>query len=65
MHGDFINGWVDDAQQNLMKATDRRKWMQIDGSRGKGKAGSSCKPKDADPNNGTDDYLESVQMMGM
>ncbi|KAK3364559.1 hypothetical protein B0T25DRAFT_563570 [Lasiosphaeria hispida] len=51
LHGDFINGWFDDAQTNLLKATDRRKWMRIDGARGEGKAGSVCQAKDADPSN--------------
>lgn len=47
-----------------MKATDRRKWMRVDGSRGQGKAGTTCKAKDADPDQGTSDYLESLKMMG-
>ncbi|PKS08639.1 hypothetical protein jhhlp_005026 [Lomentospora prolificans] len=64
-HGDFINGWFDDAQQNLLKATDRRNWMRIDGAKGLGKAGSACQAKDADPENGTDDYKKSLEMMGM
>ncbi|KAK0614944.1 hypothetical protein B0T17DRAFT_497913 [Bombardia bombarda] len=63
LHGDFINGWFDDAQVNLLKATDRRTWMRIDGARGQGKAGGSCKAKDADPSGGTSDYRESVSMM--
>lgn len=62
-HGDFINGWFDDAQRNLLKATSRNTWMRIDGARGQGKAGSSCQPKDADPENGTSDYVKSVEMM--
>jgi hypothetical protein len=62
-HGDFINGWFDDAAQNLMKATSGRQWMRIDGERGQGKAGSTCKPKDADPENGTSDYHASIDMM--
>ncbi|KAK3684136.1 hypothetical protein B0T22DRAFT_444099 [Podospora appendiculata] len=63
LHGDFINGWYDDAQQNLLRATDRRNWMRIDGAHGLGKAGSACKPKDADPTGGTSDYLTSLKMM--
>ena len=65
MHGDFVNGWFDDAQQNLLKATDRRNWMRIDGAKGQGKAGSACQAKDADPENGTGDYKKSLDMMGM
>jgi hypothetical protein len=62
-HGDFINGWFDDAQQNLMKATSRNTWMRVDGARGQGKAGAACTPKDRDPAGGTGDYLTSVEMM--
>ncbi|GAB1315371.1 Short-chain dehydrogenase [Madurella fahalii] len=62
-HGDFINGWFDDAQQNLLKATSRNTWMRIDGARGQGKAGSQCTPKDAEPENGTSDYFKSLEMM--
>ena len=63
LHGDFINGWFDDAQQNLLKATSGRQWMRVDGAKGSGKAGSSCQAKDRDPDGGTSDYLESVRMM--
>ncbi|KAK3386883.1 hypothetical protein B0H63DRAFT_493472 [Podospora didyma] len=65
LHGDFINGWFDDAQQNLLKATGGRQWMRIDGAKGLGKAGSSCQTKDADPEHGTSDYKESLKMMSM
>ncbi|KAF2195873.1 hypothetical protein K469DRAFT_545990 [Zopfia rhizophila CBS 207.26] len=44
-------------------ATSGRDFLRIDGSHGQGKAGSSCKPKDADPGNGTSDYATSLQMM--
>lgn len=37
--------------------------MRIDGAKGQGKAGASCKPKDAEPGKGTSDYHESVKMM--
>jgi len=47
-----------------MKAKDRRQWMRIDGAKGQGKAGSQCKAKDADPENGTSDYKKSLDMMG-
>ena len=49
----------------MMKATDRRTWMRVDGARGNGKVGAKCTPKDADPSNGTDEYKRSVEMMGM
>ena len=37
--------------------------MRIDGSHGSGKQYSNCKAKDADPENGTSDYLKSLEMM--
>jgi hypothetical protein len=64
-HGDFINGWYDDAQANLMKAKGQS-FMRIDGAHGNGKQpmGKACKAKDQDPENGTSDYLKSLEMMG-
>ncbi|KAK0733019.1 hypothetical protein B0T26DRAFT_736111 [Lasiosphaeria miniovina] len=64
LHGDFVNGWFDDAQQNLLKAKGQS-FMRIDGSHGMGKQFSKCKAKDADPDNGTSDYLTSLKMMKM
>jgi hypothetical protein len=49
----------------MLKATNGRKWMGIDGARGGAKVGNSCKAKDADPSNGTSDYAKSVEMMSM
>lgn len=65
LHGDFINGWFDDAAQNMLKATSGRQWMRVDGAKGQGKAGASCQAKDADPSGGTSDYIKSVEMMKM
>ncbi|KAK4159718.1 hypothetical protein QBC43DRAFT_381712 [Cladorrhinum sp. PSN259] len=63
-HGDFINGWFDDAQKNLLKATSRNTWARVDGAKGQGKAGNGgCQPKDQDPAGGTQDYLKSVETM--
>ncbi|KAH0426192.1 hypothetical protein CcaCcLH18_10520 [Colletotrichum camelliae] len=65
-HGDFINGWLEEAAQTMVTAlTEKRKWQAVDGPNGKAKAGSKCKDKatDADPNNGTNDYAESVKLM--
>ncbi|KAF5487358.1 hypothetical protein CGCS363_v012927 [Colletotrichum siamense] len=65
-HGDFINGWLEEAAQTMVTAlTEKRKWQAVDGPNGKAKAGSKCKDKatDADPNNGTNDYAESVKQM--
>ncbi|KAF2688277.1 hypothetical protein K458DRAFT_330550 [Lentithecium fluviatile CBS 122367] len=64
-HGDFINGWFDDAQANLMKAKGQS-FMRIDGAHGNGKQpfGKACKTKDRDPSGGTSDYWKSLEMMG-
>ena len=40
-------------------------FMRIDGSHGNGKQFSNCKAKDADPENGTNDYHKSLEMMGV
>ena len=61
-HGDFINGWFDDAAKNMLKAKGQS-FLRIDGSHGSGKQYSSCKAKDSDPGNGTSDFKESLQMM--
>lgn len=61
-HGDFINGWYEDAALNMLKAKGQT-WMRIDGAHGNGKQWSSCKPRDADPENGTSDYHKSLEMM--
>ncbi|KAF2464129.1 uncharacterized protein BDR25DRAFT_243391 [Lindgomyces ingoldianus] len=65
LHGDFINGWFDDAAQNMLKAKGQS-FMRIDGAHGNGKQPfyTKCKPKDADPGNGTSDYHKSLEMMG-
>ncbi|KAL0936763.1 putative short-chain dehydrogenase [Colletotrichum truncatum] len=62
-HGDFINGWLPEAATNMLNANDKRKFAGVDGPNGKYNAGSNCEAKDADPNNGTSDYDESVKMM--
>ncbi|KAK1854762.1 putative short-chain dehydrogenase [Colletotrichum chrysophilum] len=65
-HGDFINGWLPEAATNMLKANDKREFAGVDGPDGAYNAGSKCgaeNAKDADPNNGTSDYDESVKMM--
>ncbi|KAK0643780.1 hypothetical protein B0T16DRAFT_447638 [Cercophora newfieldiana] len=64
-HGDFINGWYDDANKEMLKAKGQS-FMQIDGAHGKGKGqyAKHCKPADRDPENGTNDYHKSLEMMG-
>ncbi|KAM0323914.1 hypothetical protein ACHAQA_008495 [Verticillium albo-atrum] len=65
-HGDFVNGWLAEAGENMLGAIkNTRKWQPVDGPNGKAKAGSICDRKagDVDPENGTDDYTESLRMM--
>lgn len=61
-HGDFINGWFDDAAKTMLQAKGQS-FMRIDGAHGNGKQYSKCKAKDADPDHGTSDYLKSLDMM--
>ncbi|KAK3398353.1 hypothetical protein B0T20DRAFT_479119 [Sordaria brevicollis] len=61
-HGDFINGWFEDAAKNMLKAKGQT-FMRIDGAHGNGKQYSKCKARDADPENGTSDYHKSLEMM--
>lgn len=66
MHGDFINGWFEDAAQTMLTvAADKRHFAQVDGEHGDGLSGPTCTGQDADPSNGTDDYDESISMMSM
>lgn len=64
MHGDFINGWFEDAAQNMLKdMPNPRDFFEVNGAHGTGATKADCVPADADPDNGTSDYKESVQMM--
>ncbi|KAJ8116163.1 hypothetical protein OPT61_g2351 [Boeremia exigua] len=64
-HGDFINGWTEDAATNMIATTsDKRQFAAVDGKLGKNGELPSCKPADAVPDQGTSDYAESVSMMG-
>lgn len=62
-HGDFINGWYEDAAKEMLKAKGQS-FLRIDGAHGNGKTYSKCKAKDQDPSNGTSDYHKSLEMMG-
>ncbi|KAB8260048.1 hypothetical protein BDV32DRAFT_149780 [Aspergillus pseudonomiae] len=69
-HGDFINGWLPEAAENMVKdaASNDREYFQVTGPNGAGDEGSLCDAEDAqdsDPTHGTSDYWESVKMMGM
>ncbi|KAJ4409432.1 hypothetical protein N0V85_004101 [Neurospora sp. IMI 360204] len=48
--------------ENMLKAKGQT-FMRIDGAHGNGKQYSQCKARDADPENGTSDYLKSLEMM--
>lgn len=64
-HGDFINGWYEDALDFMMtEASDKRVWSFISGSHASSQAEDSCQPTDRQPNEGTSDYKESLQTMG-
>jgi hypothetical protein len=57
-HGDFINGWLPEAAKNmLLQAGGKRDFHAVTGPLDKQPA---CTPKDADPDNGTSDYEESL-----
>ncbi|KAF4969863.1 hypothetical protein FZEAL_10145 [Fusarium zealandicum] len=63
-HGDFINGWTEEAAQNMVATTeDKREFFPVNGALGEYNAGSTCQSTDADPSNGTGDYAESVAAM--
>ncbi|KAK1143971.1 hypothetical protein N8T08_005880 [Aspergillus melleus] len=67
-HGDFINGWLPEAAQNMVGSESNRNFVAIDGPNGKADAGSVCgaeNAEDADPDHGTGDYDKSLEMMGM
>ncbi|KAJ4129613.1 hypothetical protein NW754_003895 [Fusarium falciforme] len=61
-HGDFINGWLPEAAQNMLLVNHKRDFLGVDGPNGKYNAGPLCNEedvKDADPEHGTSDYEES------
>ncbi|KAE8314898.1 hypothetical protein BDV41DRAFT_563245 [Aspergillus transmontanensis] len=67
-HGDFINGWLPEAAENMVKdaSSNDREYFQVLGPNGTGDEGSLCDAEDAqdsDPTHGTSDYWESVKMM--
>ncbi|KAI3572247.1 hypothetical protein IWW34DRAFT_763526 [Fusarium oxysporum f. sp. albedinis] len=64
-HGDFINGWTEEAAQNMVDTTKgKREFFPVNGALGGFKDGPTCEAKDADPSHGTSDYNESVAVMG-
>ncbi|KAH7134004.1 hypothetical protein EDB81DRAFT_694028 [Dactylonectria macrodidyma] len=66
-HGDFINGWLPEAAENMLLANDKREFAGVDGPAGKSGDGSLCgaeNAQDADPEHGTSDYEESKALLG-
>ncbi|KAI3551874.1 hypothetical protein CSPX01_00550 [Colletotrichum filicis] len=64
-HGDFINGWYEDAAENMLASGGGgyEDGQFISGEHGSVAADSSCTPTDQDPDNGTSDYHSSLEMM--
>ncbi|KAJ5348849.1 hypothetical protein MYU51_007131 [Penicillium brevicompactum] len=67
-HGDFINGWMPEAAQNMVDdAGAKYEYFAVDGPLGDASDGSICgaeNAQDSDPTHGTSDYFESLKMMG-
>ncbi|RDW86633.1 DUF1996 domain-containing protein [Aspergillus mulundensis] len=64
-HGDFVNGWYEDAAENMLANggggyTDGQ---FVAGSHGDSAVEATCTAADQDPGNGTSDYLASLEMM--
>jgi hypothetical protein len=63
-HGDFINGWTEDAAENMVATTaSKNKYSAVNGALGNDGEKPTCKSADADPEHGTSDYAESVAAM--
>ncbi|KAF2108793.1 hypothetical protein BDV96DRAFT_503813 [Lophiotrema nucula] len=63
-HGDFINGWTEEAATNMLATTkEKQKYSSVYGALGNDGDTMSCTPTDADPDYGTSDYAESVEVM--
>lgn len=62
MHGDFINGWLPEAAENMLAANSKRDFAGVDGPDGAYDAGSKCGAENAAdqvPDQGTSDYATS------
>ena len=63
-HGDFINGWTEEAATNMIATTsEKQHFAAVTGKLGADGALPSCKSADAEPDKGTSDYAESVSLM--
>lgn len=64
-HGDFINGWTEEAAENMVATTnEKQEYSSVNGALGNDGDVMSCTPTDAEPDQGTSDYAESVSIMG-
>lgn len=63
-HGDFINGWTEEGGKGLVEATkEKSKYISVNGALGNDGDKPACKTQDAQPDQGTSDYAESVSLM--
>ncbi|KAJ5100046.1 hypothetical protein N7532_007047 [Penicillium argentinense] len=65
-HGDFINGWLPEAAENMLNDSSNSGFIPINGPLGDYNAGSVCgagNATDSDPTHGTSNYAKSVRMM--
>lgn len=64
-HGDFINGWTEEAAETMVSTTNSKQdFSPVDGALGNDGDGMDCEATDAEPDQGTSDYAESVSLMG-
>ena len=60
-HGDFMNAWDPEAAENMLtQITDKREFQTLTGSFAEL---PNCEAKDADPENGTSDWQESIDLL--
>ncbi|KAH8894641.1 hypothetical protein GQ53DRAFT_744736 [Thozetella sp. PMI_491] len=67
-HGDFINGWLPETAEAMVTALTKERSLQaLSGPNGNYRTKSICNTTaaDADPDNGTSDYEESLGMMAV
>lgn len=64
-HADFINGWFEDAAENMLinGGGGYEDGQFISGEHGTSAVKATCTPTDQDPDNGTSDYYTSLEMM--
>ncbi|KAL4892389.1 hypothetical protein BDV59DRAFT_202535 [Aspergillus ambiguus] len=64
-HADFINGWFEDAAENMLitGGGGYNDGQFIAGEHGSSAVEAACTPTDQDPDNGTSDYYTSLEMM--